>query len=235
MDVEVLRNMLPKRFRGYMTDDLYSKVEEFYKGDSKDYWDNFMSYLGVLKESGCTLSAYSDAVRYCSYRLLGESKVESYKRAFPDRVEKFIRLYGGDEELLGKKIRQNADAYNRNKIVCEVIGQSLVPNWIVNAGYNQEALNKLVEIIRDDSIKNGMVKVKACEAILEATKRPEVIEQRIRIEGSSGLNEEMEELREITERLSKGLREEIERGKGLKEVSEIELVKREGGVYEERG
>lgn len=224
-----IAEMLPRGYRGYISEEVRKEVMEINEesGIGIDLFrDNIELFDWYCKGD---MTKYIGAIRYCSLRLMGVSQEKSYRRTFPERVKGLEEKWGSESK---KHIKGCADAYNGSKLISEIMSRALVPSWIVNAPYFQEAVMKLVEIIRDDSVKNGMAKVRACEALIAATKRPEVIEQKISIEGD-GSNKMMDELREITEELAKKMRNEMVGKKGgLKEIAEVELVKGEDGSYE---
>ena len=112
--------------------------------------------------------------------------------------------------------------YNKNQLVVQIYEQTIVPTHILNAPLHQEALNTLADMIRDDSVR-GMTKVKACEAILQHTKQPEIIkgELTIGIEQSDTIND----LREVTENLAETYKRMLEtKGMSLKEVAEANII-----------
>lgn len=226
-----------RRLRGFVDDEFMEQLGKLSgEGDENvdEYMrDNFIEWIGVMQGkdgSRVGLSGYIDAVRYCSWRLLGETAEVSFRRVFKEKCAKVEERYGGESEASRKeRVCWLARAYDKSKLVVEIMRQSLVPSWILNAPYYQEALNALVRMVRDDEVR-GMAKVKACEAILEATKQPE--EVKVSIGGNVGVkNEAMEELRGVVDDLCRGMKEQIEAGKSLREISEIELVKGEDDEY----
>ena len=235
---EYLESSLPKGYSRYCSEEIVEKVREACEGCSEDLAEyieeNLVTYIRCVEGMRCRPEAYINAVKYCSMRLMGESIVESWKRTFPRRCERIGEECRGNDSFRDYKIKNNADYYNKTVLVTKIMGMSLVPSWIVNAQYYQEGINKLVEIIRDEGVRNGMVKVRACEALINATKKPEVIEQKIELGGNVEVGSEMmKELREVTDKLAIVLGEGIKRGKGLREVSEIELVcGKDGKSYE---
>lgn len=232
--VEGLKEIMPKGYKSYVNDDLVYRLNEW-DNEGKDevewYKENFITYLGVIDGKNISLERYIKAVKYCSLRLLGYSSVDSWRKTFPEKVSRIVEESDSDEELVKRKSNEYANAYNGTKLVCAIMGQSLVPSYIVNAPYYQEAINKLVEIIRDEHVKNGMTKVKACEAILNATKQPEVVEQNINVNVGGMTNSAMDELREVTSKLAETLKMQAANGSGLRDLTDIELVKQEDGEY----
>lgn len=225
-----------RRLRGFIDEEFMDKLEVI-SGSGDEVIDeymgeNFVEWLGVLEGGKWGLREYIDAVKYCSYRLLGETQESSYRKCFQEKCGKVEERYSGESEASRKeRVCWLARAYDKNKLVCMIMRQSLVPSWILNAPLYQEALNELVKMVRNNEVK-GMSKVRACEAIIEATKQPE--EVKVSIGGNVGVRSEaMDELRQVTEELCRGLKEEMRSGrKDLREVSEIELVKNSEDEYE---
>ena len=89
--------------------------------------------------------------------------------------------------------------YNKNKLVMQIYEQTIVPTYVLNAPLHQEALNELAKMIKDPSVR-GMTKVKACEAILQYTKQPDVVKGELSID--IGQQDTIAELREVTEQLA---------------------------------
>lgn len=218
-----------RRLKGFIDEEFMDQLEVI-SGSGDEVIDeymcsNFIEWLGVLDSGKWGLKEYIDAVKYCSYRLLGETQESSYRKCFQEKCAKVEERYSGESESSRKeRVCWLARAYDKNKLVCGIMRQSLVPSWILNAPLYQEALNELVKMVRNNEVK-GMSKVRACEAILEATKQPE--EVKVSIGGEVSMRSEaMDELRQVTEDLCRGLKEEMRVGrKDLREVSEIELVK----------
>lgn len=234
-EVEMLRSGVGRRWRGYIDEEFVGRLRRLGGDDevlSEYMKENFLEWIGVCEGGKWSIEEYINAVRYCSMRLLGRTCEDSYRVVFPEKCIKVMEEYEreGDSEKK-ERIGWLARAYNKSKLVVMIMQQSLVPSYILNAPLYQEALNCLAKMIRDNEVK-GMAKVKACEAILEATKQPDEVKGRVDVVIGGVKNDAMEELREVTKELAESLQKQISGGSGLKEVSEIELVKGDGGEYE---
>ena len=75
------------------------------------YRDNLISYTHVLKNGKFKLSNYLDAVRYVSYKLMGSTNIDSYSKAFPEKITKFQ-----NQGVASKDIASYVTAYNKNKL-----------------------------------------------------------------------------------------------------------------------
>lgn len=237
-EVGLVQGLVRKQWRSYIDDEFIDRLNNLggeSKVLSKIYKDNFFSWLKAVSgdDWDCRkygIEDYVNAVKFVSLRLLGNTILDSYKEVFPDRVMLVEKEYeeDGDSSKLKERLNWLASAYSKGKLVVKILQLTLVPSYIINAPLYDEALQKLADMIRNDEVR-GMAKVKACEAILEATKQPEVIEQNVNVNVGGGMirNEAMDELREVTEKLATTLKMEMEKGKHkLQEVADIELVKK---------
>jgi hypothetical protein len=237
-EVGLVQGLVRKQWRSYIDDEFIDRLNNLggeSKVLSKIYKDNFFSWLKAVSgdDWDCRkygIEDYVNAVKFVSLRLLGNTVLDSYKEVFPDRVMLVEKEYeeDGDSSKLKERLNWLASAYSKGKLVVKILQLTLVPSYIINAPLYDEALQKLADMIRNDEVR-GMAKVKACEAILEATKQPEVIEQNVNVNVGGGMirNEAMDELREVTEKLAATLKMEMEKGKHkLQEVADIELVKK---------
>lgn len=216
LSLEAVRKLVPKSYRGMITQEFIDKIESSV-GDSiiaEQIKDNFITYIGVLSSGKYKMEDYIAAVKYVSYKLLGYSNVKAYAATFPDRYQKL------------KENNQQIDAfvsmYNKGKLVMQIFEQTLIPTYVLNAPLHQEALNELAKMIKDPSVK-GMAKVKACEAILQHTKQPDVIKGELTI----GIEQQdtIAELRDVVEQLAEANRLSLERSvKSLKEVAEANII-----------
>ena len=182
---------------------------------AEQFKENFITYLNVLSKGKYKMDDYISAVKYISYKLLGYSNIKAYAATFPDRYQ---RLKDEGQQ----QIEAFVSMYARGKLVNQIFEQTMVPTYVLNAPLHQEALNELAMMIKDPDVR-GMTKVKACEAILQHTKQPEVIkgELTIGIEQSDTIND----LREITENLADTYKEMLEKkGIRLKDVAEANII-----------
>ena len=188
---------------------------------AEQFKENFITYLNVLSKGKYKIEDYINAVKYVSFKLVGYSNIKAYAATFPDRYQR-LRDEGQTQ------IEAFVSMYNKNKLVMQIYEQTIVPSYVLNAPMHQQALNTLAAMIVDDDIR-GMTKVKACEAILQYTKQPDIVkgELTIGIEQSDTIND----LREITENLADTYRIMLEKKdinlKGIAEASIVDITNEE--------
>lgn len=214
--IEAVKKLVPKSYRSMITQEFIDKIEKSV-GDSiiaDQIKENFITYINVLNSGKYKMDDYIAAVKYVSYKLLGYSNVDAYAATFPDRYQRLKES--------GQQIDAFVSMYNKGKLVMQIFEQTMVPTYVLNAPLHQEALNELAKMIKDPSVK-GMAKVKACEAVLQYTKQPEVIKGELTI----GIEQQdtIAELREVVEQLAEANRMSLERStKSLKDIAEANII-----------
>ena len=215
--LESVKKLVPKNQRTLITQEFLDKLEASVSDSlvAEQFKENFVTYLNVLSKGKYKMEDYINAVKYVSFKLLGYSNINAYIATFPERYER-LKTEGQTQ------IEAFVSMYNKNKLVMQIYEQTIVPSYVLNAPMHQQALNTLASMIVDDDVR-GMTKVKACEAILQYTKQPDVVkgELTIGIEQSDTIND----LREITENLADTYRVMLEKkGMRLKDVAEADII-----------
>ena len=215
--LESVKKLVPKNQRTLITQEFLDKLEASVSDSlvAEQFKENFVTYLNVLSKGKYKMEDYINAVKYVSFKLLGYSNINAYIATFPERYER-LKAEGQTQ------IEAFVSMYNKNKLVMQIYEQTIVPSYVLNAPMHQQALNTLAAMIIDDDVR-GMTKVKACEAILQYTKQPDIVkgELTIGIEQSDTIND----LREITENLADTYRMMLEKkGMKLKDVAEANII-----------
>lgn len=215
--LDAVKKLVPKAQRCLLSQEYLDKIEASVKDSAiaEEFKDNFITYLNVLSKGKYKMEDYIAAIKYISFKLLGYTNIDAYAATFPERYQ---RLKDTNQENIDAYVAM----YNKGKLVMQIYEQTMVPTYVLNAPLHQEALNELAKMIHDPSVR-GMVKVKACEAILSHTKQPEVVKGELTI----GLEQQdtIADLREVTERLADTYRMTLEKNvKSLKEIAEAQII-----------
>jgi hypothetical protein len=128
--------------------------------------DNIIGYTTVIRDGRFSVTNYIDAVKYVTYKLMGDSNVVAYSKTFPDRYQRLVNLY-----TTSKDISSYVSAYNKNKLVNLVLEQTLVPSHIYNMDLYQRALNTQADLMAN--AKSEKVRTDAANSILNQLKMPE--------------------------------------------------------------
>ncbi len=169
LSLQELRNAVPKKSKNTVTQELVDTINQMAYDEEfmQDYRNNILGYVGILKDGRYKVTDYLNAVRYVSFRLMGNNKITSYIKTFPDRYEKFL-LKGAS----AKTISSYSTSYSKGELVIQLLEQSMVPVYIMNQDMFQEALNKQKSIMNNDEA-SFKVQSDAANSLLTHLKPPE--------------------------------------------------------------
>lgn len=219
------KESLPKALQGKVNKEVIKQINDVLTDpDTAEMMrDNIIGFSSVLQEGKFKISSYLDAVKYVSFRMMGNSTKIAYVKTFPDRYNDF-KARG----LSDKVISSHVSAYNKNKLVTLVYTQSLVPTSILNADVLQEAINTQREIMLDKDV-SPKVRSDAANSLMVNLKRPEesAIEMSIDVKDTGALHD----LKELSRNLAQTFVNNINNGsQSSKEVAEYKIIQ---GEYEE--
>ena len=193
LTIEQLRGSLPSRLRKNVTQDMVDVVNDIEDGDFREHYrNNVLSFSSILQDGKYKMLDYINAVKFVSYKLLGDSNTIAYSKTFPERYQRLV-----DKGITGKNIASYSTAYNRNELVNKIMEQALVPVHILNMDLHQEAINVQAELMR--SAKSETVKQKAAECLIVQLKAPEAAKVEIDINYK---NDVVDDLRATTRALA---------------------------------
>lgn len=129
--------------------------------------DNMLSYMHVLNEGRFNLQDYVHAVKYVSYKLMGNSNIESYVKTFPDRYQRLVQ-----NNTSQKDIASHVTSYNKGKLVNLIYEQTMIPTWVLNQDIFQRAINVQAEIMSNPQV-SPRERVNAANSLLTHLKTPE--------------------------------------------------------------
>lgn len=176
--MQFLKSQLPKNSSRIITNSMVDKINNLTRDDDEEfssiYRANFTSYISVLKSGEFKITDYMSAVKYVSYKLMEHSNIDAYMFTFPDRYNRLLEenvSFGSEKEIRDKKISPYVSMYNKNKLVNNIMDQSLIPNHIINAPLYQSALNQQAYLMMHAS--TDLVRTQAANSILVHLKPPE--------------------------------------------------------------
>ena len=221
-----LAGALPdKRFRKHLTDEVVDLVNSESNSELRRVFrDNALTYAAVLTTGRYSLTAYINAVKFVSLKLMGDKASTAYSKVFPDRYQNLI-----SKGTSASQIACYADNYGNNALVIKIIEQTLVPTHILNAGTYQEAINVQAELMR--TAKSEMVRQKAAESLITNLAAPAAAKIEIDIGYS---NDVVADLRATTKALAQQQLKMILNGQAsAKEIAHSEiLAKKTETTYE---
>ncbi|WVK90011.1 hypothetical protein [Burkholderia phage vB_BpP_HN03] len=127
--------------------------------------DNFVSYSSVMAEGKYKTEDYVSAVKYVSFKLMGDTNQDAYFKTFPQRYAALLA-----RGATSKDISAYVSAYAKGKLVNSIIEKSLVPSWVLNQHLHQEAINVQAQLMR--SAQSEKVRMEAANSLLSHLAKP---------------------------------------------------------------
>jgi len=167
------------------------------------YRDNLLGYTNVMAQGKFKIQSYIDAVRYVSFKLMGDNNITAHSKTFPDKHKNWAI-----QQVASKDIASYVTAYNKSKLVNLIYEQTIVPAHVLNQDLFQKALNVQAELMI--SASSEKVRAEAANSLLSHLKMPETK----KVELDIGIKEDksVEALRQSTMELVAQQREMIRAG-----------------------
>ena len=194
LTVEELKEAVPKELKSSVTQSLVDKVNNFPASpeEAEHFRDNLMAYGHVLSTGKYKTEDYISAVIYVSFKLMGHTNQDAYRKTFPQRYKALVKR-GADK----KEISTYVAGYSKGKLVNTILEQTLVPTWVLNQDVYQEAINKQATLMR--TAVSERVQMEAANSLLTHLKKPEkaVIDLNLGVSENSGLAALQDAMREM--------------------------------------
>lgn len=169
LTLDQFKEALPDKVKKVINQELIDKINNTLSDPEQfeHYRDNLLSYTKVMADGRFKIQNYLDAVRYVSFKLMGNSNIDAYTRTFPDKVQDFQA-----RNVAAKDIASYVTAYNKSKLVNLIYEQTLIPSYVLNQDLYQRALNTQAELMIN--AKSEKVRSDAANSLLTQLKPPEV-------------------------------------------------------------
>jgi hypothetical protein len=217
---EQFEKVLPKHVKARLTDDMVVELNQLLEDPvlRENFRDNLFGYTKLLQEGKYKLQSYIDAVKFVSYKLIGNSNLESYIKTFPNRYQRLVT-----EGASNETISSYATMYNKTKLVNQIYEQTLVPSHVLNADIYQKAINTQAHLMMH--AKSEKVRTDAANSLLNHLKKPE--SNKIELDIGFKEDKSIQELREATMALAEQQRQMIQAGASVKVVAESKIIEAE--------
>ncbi len=151
MDInkQMLVEVMPKTMKSRVDDDVIAKIEAMCddEGMAETIRENMISYTSVLSDGKFKMEAYLTAVKYATYKLIGDTNHTAFARTFPVKMATWKA-----EARPQKEIARYTTAYNQSKLVTLIMAQARMPVAILNADVYQQTINAMAEIALDMAV-----------------------------------------------------------------------------------
>lgn len=206
LSLDVLKKTLPDKYKKQVNDELLSTILTTLNDPTlyEEFTEGFLSYLDVLQDGKYKITDYLNAVKYCTYKLMGNSNQDSYIKTFPDRYNRML-----NNGMTAKDIGSFVSKYNKNELVNRIMAQSMIPSWIINQDKYQKAINIQYELMMDTNV-SPKVRSDAANSLLIHLKPPEV--KKVELDIGLKQNNELSQLQELMAQLASQQKSMIESG-----------------------
>lgn len=177
--------------------------------------NNYISYIGVMKDGKYKLDDYLNAVVYVGYKLMGDSNQDAWCKTFPHRYQALVA------KGTTKDVHAHVHAYSRGKLVAALMEQTMIPTWVLNQESFQKAINVQVDLMMN--AMSEKVRSDAANSILTHLAKPkETIAQQINIgvADASGISE----LKDTLTKLAKQQQDLIAHGVTTKDIAAQTII-----------
>ena len=223
--VDSIRKAFPRKLQDKVDQEFVDQLNLIMKDDliRDAFKENIHSYSHVMLEGRFTTKQYIDAVKYCTFKLLGSNNFEAYSKAFPDRLKRLM-----DENTEMKVIHNYVSAFNKSKLVNKILENAMIPVYVLNADIFQKAINVQADLMHN--AKSEKVRSDAANSLLTHLKQPEV--QKVQIDYGIKNDSVIEDLRKTTLELAAQQKRLIEAGHAsAQDIASSKII--EGEVIED--
>ncbi len=218
LSMELLVASMPPQFRGKLNEDILNTLNSCISDPSAAdvFRENLIGYSQVLTKGNFRMDQYVNAVKYVSYKMMGDANVVAFSKTFPEKMQNYM-----DQGKTDKDISAFVSIFHSSKLVTLILGQAMIPAYIANADIYQKAINVQAELMV--SAKSDKVRSDAANSLLTHLKPPEdtKIELDLNVTGGSMLDE----LRATTRKLAATQRQSIRNGElSARDVAHSRIV-----------
>lgn len=209
---------LPEQMKRTVTDAVIVSINNAIEDHEsmEIFKSNFVTYSSVLTKGKYSVTEYIDAVKFCSYVLMGMTNLDAYKLTFPNRMKKHKEA-GKTRESINALV----SGYKTTKLVTSIMTQAQIPLYVLNQGAAQKAINAQLRIISES--KNDLAVVKAADSLLNHLAPP--VETKVTLDIAPATTNDLDTLRDETRRLAQQQRQLIEQGLyTARDVAEMKVV-----------
>lgn len=171
MSKEYIKSIVPSSFRKHITDDVVEEINTLGGSDesvASFLIDNFVKYTIVLQDqhSRFRIRDYINAIKYITYKAIGDTNVVAYSKTFPDRYQRMLAINKSKKDM-----NSIISAYGRTDIVKAILEKTYANYWVLNQDAYQKAIETQVDIM--ENAKSELARVKAADSILTHLGEPQ--------------------------------------------------------------
>ena len=220
MTVEQFREALPVKMKKSVSQEVVNNVTAMLADPDlfEHYRDNLLGYTSVMADGKFRIDQYVAAVKYVSHKLMGCTNIAAYTKTFPDKMNDFSA-----RGVSAKDISSYVVAFNKSKLVNLIMEQTLIPAYVYNQDYFQQALAVQADLMVNATSEK--VRSDAANSLLTHLKQPETSKVKLDIGLGEGAVNSIADLRNAVKQLTDAKRDFITSGAGTaKQAAEAKLL-----------
>ena len=218
LSIDQFKRCLPSNLKGNVTDLIVERFNEVLNDPiaREAIADNLLGFTNVISQGKFKLESYLYAVKYVTYKAMGDTNIQAYRKTFPQRVQDLI-----DKGVPDKDINSMVSAYNKSKLVTLLFEAMMIPTYILNQDVFQEAINVQRKLMLDPTVK-PLVRCQAAKALMDTLKPPEVKQMELAV--SVKETDTVTELRKATTELARAQIDALRKGGSLEAILNSKIV-----------
>ena len=218
LSIDQFKRCLPSNLKGNVTDSIVERFNEVLNDPiaREAIADNLLGFTNVISQGKFKLESYLYAVKYVTYKAMGDTNIQAYRKTFPQRVQDLI-----DKGVPDKDINSMVSAYNKSKLVTLLFEAMMIPTYILNQDVFQEAINVQRKLMLDPTVK-PLVRCQAAKALMDTLKPPEVKQMELAV--SVKETDTVTELRKATTELARAQIDALRKGGSLEAILNSKIV-----------
>lgn len=218
---EQLLRTLPKKFHNNVTDGFLDTLNKSIQDPEfrELYRNNLLGFATVIREGKYKLQSYLDAVRYVTYKSMGDKDIDAYSKTFPDRYQRLV-----EEGTTQKAISSYATAFKKTQLVTRLFEQTMIPIHIANADIFQKAVNEQANLML--TARSEKVRSDAAHSLMQTLKPP--VAKEIDLKVGVRHDQSLEDLRNATLELVRSQKALLHKGDiTTLDISKAKLVSKD--------
>lgn len=221
MTEDEFKRCLPASLRGSVDDSIRQQLNDCLADPNtrEVIAQNLLGYTDVISQGKFKLGSYISAIRYVSYKVMGNTNILAYQKTFPDRYSDMVA-----NGVTPKDINSYISAYNKSKLVTLIYEAMMIPTYILNQDVFQEAINTQREIMNNDKY-SPMARVQAAKSLLDTLKPPEL--KKMQVDVSVKESDTIAQLQKTTQELAQLQLQQLKQGTSLQDILNQPIIEAE--------
>lgn len=221
MTEDEFKRCLPASLRGSVDDSIRQQLNDCLADPNtrEAIAQNLLGYTDVISQGKFKLGSYISAIRYVSYKVMGNTNILAYQKTFPDRYSDMVA-----NGVTPKDINSYISAYNKSKLVTLIYEAMMIPTYILNQDVFQEAINTQRDIMNNDRF-SPMARVQAAKSLLDTLKPPEL--KKMQVDVSVKESDTIAQLQKTTQELAQLQLQQLKQGTSLQDILNQPIIEAE--------